>query len=239
MFTFRGYLLACSFISMGFLLVPGVCNAQASYFTSTESNKNCSNSGCHTASIPLTCTGCHGHGTHGTSAKNSMNLVASTDKASYAPGEDISVKLSGSYKPTGWISGWVRVNVYAGNGTLLVSNSTECPHNALSYAAGCDLPVTLKTRAVSGMTNLYVAWMGNEYDEVNAAKGAPVSSTIGVGKRTAPAPAPAGHVEEIVLTNTFSVTTASESGGGGLLDWVLISGLLGLGLLRRTAAGRG
>lgn len=219
---------ALSIMLGGFAVVPSVSDANPEYLT----DRGCR--GCHTP--PVTCTGCHGHGTHDTMAKSTMNLVATTEKNSYVVGDDISVTLSGGYKPTGWSSGWLRVNVYASNGTLLVSNSADCPYNASSYPANCDLPVTLKTRAVSGMTNLYVAWMGNEFDKTGAAQGTSISA-IGVGKRAAPLPAPTGHVEEIVLTNTFSVTTASESGGGGggSLDWVFISGLLGLRLLRRIA----
>lgn len=231
MFASRVLLLAISLLLSSLAVIPGLSNAEFAYFTSTDANKNCSNSGCHTSTTPPTCNGCHGHGTHESSAKNSMNLVATTDKASYALGDDISVKLTGGYKS----SGWVRVNVYASNGTLLVSNSAECPHNASSYPASCDLPVTLKTRAQAGMTNLYVAWMGNEYDAANAAMGAPITSVIAVGKR---AVLPARHVEEVVLTNMFSVAEAASpapggGGGGGGLDWVLLAGLIGGSFLRR------
>ena len=229
-----------SLVLSGFAVLPGVSNAQSGYFTSTDTDKNCASSGCHfiQASVPPTCNGCHGHGTHATIAKDSINLVATTNKTSYAPGDDISVTLSGGYQS----GGWVRVNMYDSNGVLLVSNSTECPHNALSYAASCDLPVTLKTRALAGMTSLYVAWMGHENDITQAAKGAPISpnSVIGVGSRVARSPAPATHTEEIVLTNTFTVTasatdTSKGSGGGGSLDWLLISGLIGVFCARRIS----
>lgn len=159
-----------------------------------------------------------------------MNLSAGTDKSSYAVGDDILVTLSGGYQSIA--TGWVRVKVYDKKGVLLVSNSTECPHNAATYSK-CDLPVTLKTRAQADMVDLYVAWMGNGYDSVGAATGADVTSTIGVGKR---AVSPAGHVEEIVLTNAFTVTTSSgatQSAGGGAFDWALISGLVGISFLRR------
>jgi len=165
-----------------------------------------------------------------------MNLAATTDKTSYVVGDDISVTLTGGYKPAGWVAGWVRVNVYASNGTLLVSNSPECPHNATSYAATCDLPVTLKARAVAGMTNLYVGWMGHENDTSGASTGAAITTAIGVGKRAA---AQLQHIEEVVLTSTFSVAEAapaSSSGGGGSFDWLLLSGLMGMSFLRRKAA---
>ena len=213
---------------LSFAVVPNVGNAQSGYFTS----RGCS--GCHTPA-PITCNGCHGHGTHPTLAKDSMNLIATTDKASYVPGDDITVTLAGGYIP----GSWVRVNVYANNGVLLVSNKTDCPYKASNYSASCDLPVTLKTRAVAGMTGLYVAWMGHENDSDDAARGTPIppTSVIGVGRRVAPSPAPATHIEEVILTNSFSVTanaTDSPKAGGGSFDWILISGLIGMFVARGT-----
>ena len=232
MFATRCSLLALSIMLVGFAVVPSVSNAQSAYFTQNTVDKNCSSSGCHNAS-PTTCNGCHAHGTRSTIQSSAMNLVATTDKASYVPGDDISVKLMGGNSQVG-STGWVRVNVYDSNGTPLVSNSTECPHNAASYAAICSLPVTLKTRAVAGMTSLYVGWVGNEYDP-GGVVGAPITSTIGVGKRAA---SQARHVEEVTLTNTFSVAeapkaAAAAAAGGGALNWALLSGLFGLFFLRR------
>lgn len=231
MFTSRLLLLAVALSSFAF--VPGLSNAQSTYFTQTTVDKNCSSSGCHSNSPP-TCNGCHAHGTRGTIQSGAMNLVATTGKSSYAPGDDILVTLSGGSSQVGSSTGWVRVNVYDSNGTPLVNNSTECIHNATSYASTCSLPVTLKTRAVAGMTNLYVGWMGNEYDP-NGVVGASISpSTISVGKRAA---SQARHVEEIVLSNTFTVAEAAKkSSGGGVLDWALLSGLIGLRFLRRKAS---
>jgi hypothetical protein len=233
----RFSLSALLLVLSGIAVVPGVASAYDTYYTSTDADKNCSSSGCHNTS-PQTCNGCHGHGTHGTSAKNSMNLAATTDKTSYTVGDDISVTLTGGYN----LGGWVRVNVYSSNGTLLVSNSTDCPHNAASYASTCGFPVTLKARAVAGMTNLYVGWMGHGYDTPGASAGAAITTTIGVGKRTVAVTGSTQHVEEVVLTNTFSVAEATpapapaSSSGGGSFDWLLLSGLMGMFFLRRKAA---
>ena len=229
MYSSRVSLFALLLVLSSLVVVPGASNAEPEYFA----DRNCANSGCHSISAAVpTCNGCHAHGTHPDSMKSSMNLIATTDKASYVVGDDITVTLAGGYKPSGVVS-WVRVNVYASNGSLLVSNSTECPHNASSYAASCDLPVTLKTRAGVGMTGLYVAWMGHENDRTGAAKGTTISS-MGVGSRPV---AQSGHIEEIVLTNQFSVTEAAapaSGGGGGLLDWIFISGLIGMFFARGT-----
>lgn len=214
------------------VLSIGMCVSGTSFAVSDYFNSMCST--CHTSSPP-TCNGCHGHGTHGDRQKNSLNLSAKTDKASYVVGDTITVELSGGYKAQ--TDGWVRVKVYDKKGVLLVSNSTECPHNATTYTQ-CDLlPVKLKTRAQADMTDLYVAWLGNDYDSSGAATGADVTTTIGVGKR---AVSPAGHVEEIVLTNAFTVTTtASENSGAAMLDWILISGLMGASFLRRKLQRQG
>lgn len=225
MFTSRLLLLALGLLGY-IVLFPSVSNANPEFLT----DRGCR--GCHTP--PVTCTGCHAHGTHNTLAKDMMNLSAIVDKASYVVGDDISVTLTSGYKPTGWSSGWVRVSVYASNGTLLVSNKTDCPHNAASYT-NCDLPVILKARAQSGMTNLYVAWMGNENDKANPVTGLdiPTTSVIGVGKRAASG-VPTGHIEEIVLTNSFTVTDAPKaSSGGGAFDWALLAGLISLCFVRR------
>ncbi len=233
MFASRFLLLAFPLVLGGFGLVPGVSNAKPEFFTTvTVDNKTCSSAGCHNAS-PVTCNGCHAHGTRSTILSGAMNLVATTLKSSYAPGDDISVTLSGGSSQVGSATGWVRVNVYDSNGTPLVSN-TECLHNAASYPTTCSLPVTLKTRAVAGMTSLYVGWVGNEYDP-GGTVGAPIASGIAVGKRAA---SQAQHVEEIVRTNTFSVTDStptptSAASGGGSLDWMLTFGLIGLSFLRR------
>jgi len=239
MFATRFSSFALSIMLGGFAVLPSMSHAQSSYFTQNAVEKNCSSSNCHNAS-PITCNGCHAHGTRSTIQSSAMNLVATTDKASYAPGDDISVTLTGGNSQVG-STGWVRVKVYASNGTELVSNAANCPHNAASYTVICSLPVTLTTRAVAGMTSLYVGWMGNEYDPAGVA-GAPITSTIGVGKRAA---SQARHVEEVVLTNTFSVadstptptptpTPTAAAGGGGSLDWLLISGLMVLFFLRRN-----
>lgn len=204
------------------MFAPVTSFAESSYF-----NSMCST--CHAPS-PSTCNGCHGHGTHGTDQKNSLNLSAETDKTSYVVGDDITVTLKGGYKAQ--TTGWVRVNLYDKKGVLLVSNKAECPHNVASYTQ-CDLPVKLKVRAQADMVDLYVAWMGNAYDSVGAVTGVDVTSTIGVGKR---AVSPTGHVEEIVLTNAFTVTTSSgatQSAGGGAFDWALIAGLVSISFLRR------
>src|SRR5512147_3253342 len=84
-------------------LAPVPARAFPSYYDS-----NCS--ACHgttTAGGVQTCAGCHSHGTHPDSNKNSLNVTGTTDKSSYAPGERVSVTINGGYR-----SGWVRTFLY-------------------------------------------------------------------------------------------------------------------------------
>ncbi len=181
--------------------------------------------GCHSA--PPTCNGCHAHGVHAkTGDAAALNLAATTDAKAYTAGDDIVVTLTGGNQAT--TDGWVGFKLYdAIKGTALV------------HAKG-ELPATLTTRAYEGMTKIYVAWIGFDYDSAGAKYGAPMTGVIGEGLREA---FRAGvhkdqvHIEEIVATNDFIVgaeTTSTsgtdtsarateDSAGGGAFDllWIL------------------
>ena len=70
-----------------------------------------------------TCDGCHRHG-----GVNGLN--AETDKDTYAPGETISVTISGGSR-----GGWVGVTLYDEN------------MNELARSSGSDFPITLSANA--------------------------------------------------------------------------------------------
>src|SRR5512139_2154301 len=72
--------------------------------TSTLFSANCTS--CH-AATPTTCNGCHAHGVHSSSAKSTINIAGATNKASYAPGETVSVTMTGGYR-----NGWIRAILY-------------------------------------------------------------------------------------------------------------------------------
>jgi hypothetical protein len=98
---------------------------------------------CHNtpSEILETCGMCHAHGMHSSAAKNDINVSGTTDKASYEPGETVSVTVSGGYRPTR-----ARAVLYDQNGTqLAVSAGTlsfgEGPVNAPPW------PVTLHSPA--------------------------------------------------------------------------------------------
>ena len=153
--------------------------------------------GCH--SSPPTCNGCHAHGVHGTAGDTlALNLVAKTDKANYSPGDDISVTLSGGNQPQTQ-NGWVGFKLYNEKGVELAHIKSE-------------LPATITTRAYAGMTTLYMAWIGHEYDGAGAKYGTPIGTTFGTGMQDS---FRAGvhlqelHIEEVVATNAFTVGSIS------------------------------
>jgi MYXO-CTERM domain-containing protein len=160
-------------------------------------DSNCA--ACHgttTAGGVQTCAGCHAHGTHPDSNKNSINLTGTTGKTSYAPGETVTVTVSGGYR-----SGWVRVLLYDQNlqqvarsgGTTLPGFSAPC--------CGPGFPVTLSAPAPTtpGTYTWWVAWYGNQYDAGGAA----------FGPNWTPS-ANGGHGEERVRTNSFTVVSPAN-----------------------------
>jgi hypothetical protein len=75
-------------------------DARLEYWSSTP-NVAISCSTCHSSSSADTCKGCHAHGTHTEAGGSDINITATTDKTTYAPGETVSVTIDG-----GNTSGW-------------------------------------------------------------------------------------------------------------------------------------
>lgn len=159
---------------------------------------------CHSASI-TTCNGCHSHGTHPDSSKSSIDVTASTDKATYQPGETVTVTVNGGYR-----SGWVRANLYDGSMNPLASS---CPAGKdACYASTFPATVSATAPTTPGTYAWRASWYGNAYD----ASGAHFSPTCGT-----PAIPPcfrvdssnnaagAVHGEEIVAVTRFTVAAAT------------------------------
>lgn len=165
-----------------------VAQAQSSYFTSQGCN------GCHVAPVATTCNGCHGHGTHANSTKNTINVAASTNKSSYAPGETVSVTITGGYR-----SGWVRAALYDQNGVQIAKSSGT----ASGMGSATTLPATLTAPAPSapGTYTWKAAWYGNVYDSASAAFGAGWT----------PDPTNPNHGEERVNIAAFTVTAPADT----------------------------
>ena len=161
--------------------------SQSGYYTSA----GCTD--CHLSS-PTTCNGCHGHGTHPSSAKSSINVAGVTNKTSYAPGETVSVSLTGGYK-----SGWVRVVLYDQNSVEVARSSG----NDSGQGSSATYPATLSAPAPStpGTYTWKAGWYGNVYDKSGA--------TFGAG--WTPDATNPDHGYELVSTNSFTVAAVAAA----------------------------
>jgi hypothetical protein len=107
-------------------------------------------------------------------------LSGSTDKASYTPGESVSVTITGGHK-----GGWIRASLYDQSGSEVTRSG-----NGMSGNANNGYPITLTAPAptAEGTYQWEVAWFGNMFDQGNMTTGS--------------------HGEERALTNSFDVAAA-------------------------------
>ena len=173
------------------LFALAVCGASPAGAESGFYDNSCAS--CH--GTTRTCAGCHAHGVHPDSNKNTLNLTGATDKTSYAPGETVSVRISGGYR-----SGWVRAILYDQNMNELARST-----GPNGEGGGAGFPITLKAPApaAGGTYTWNVAWYGNQYD-----LGQTGGRTV-FGSRWTPDPSNPNHGQEIVSTNSFKVTAAA------------------------------
>jgi hypothetical protein len=121
--------------------------AQSSYYTS----KNCSS--CHGSTS--TCNGCHSHGVHSSPAGSDINLKATPNKTTYAPGESMQVTLTGGNK-----TGWFRATLFDQTGAEVVRARTSFPAT-----------LTATAPSAAGSYTWKMAWYGNAYDGGSAGHG--------------------------------------------------------------------
>lgn len=184
-------------------LVLGIPEARAvpSFYDS-----NCA--GCHgavTATNPGTCNGCHSHGTHTQIAGSDINITGITDKSSYAPGESVSVTVTGGNR-----SGWVRAVLFDENLNEVARSS--CPGGM----GGCTTSVfpatlTAPAPAVAGTYTWAVAWYGNQFDGSGASFGSGTSQAIQPGFFT-PDDTNPNHGLQTVAVPAFTVAEAPSTG---------------------------
>ena len=158
--------------------------------------------GCHTVSA--TCNGCHGHGVHSSTAQNDFNLRATPNKASYAPGEAMTVTLTGGYR-----NGWVRA-LLRNDAGVIVSRST--PAGSMGGVTTSVLPytftltpagATLTAPTTPGTYTYMAAWYGNRYDLAER------GGTTVFGPNWTPDPTNSNHGEERVPV-TITVAAANN-----------------------------
>jgi hypothetical protein len=142
--------------------------------------------GCHTATT--TCNGCHAHGTHPNKSMNSINVAGATNKASYAPGETVTVTITGGYR-----NGWIRAVLRDQNNVELAR--TSGPDSGIGSSGTYPVTLSAPAPATPGTYTWKVGWYGNEYDIAGAA----------FGSGWAPDATNTGHGYEIVNMASFTV----------------------------------
>ncbi|HZV82967.1 MAG TPA: hypothetical protein VFF53_12445, partial [Geobacteraceae bacterium] len=163
-------------------------HASSSYFTS----QGCVD--CHAAPAVATCNGCHAHGTHSTSGKSDINVAGTTNKTSYAPGETVSVTITGGYR-----TGWVRAILYNQNNVEVARSSG----NDSGMGSSTTFPAVLTAPAPTtpGTYTWKAGWYGNQYDASGAKFGAGWT----------PDATNSGHGYELVSTNSFTVVAPADT----------------------------
>jgi hypothetical protein len=181
-------ILVAALFAVPFLVTKAF--SQSGFFTSA----GCNATGCHVSPVVATCNGCHGHGAHANSSKNTINVAGATNKASYAPGETVTVTINGGYR-----TGWFRAVLYDQN-SVEVARSTG---NDSGMGSSATYPATLSAPApaTAGTYTWKVAWYGNQYDVSGA--------TFGAG--WTPDATNPGHGYEIVSTNSFTVSFSAAA----------------------------
>jgi hypothetical protein len=172
--------------------------AHDSYYTSYCAS-------CH-GSGTSTCNGCHAHGTHSSSSKDDINVAGALDKSSYAPGETVTVTVTGGYK-----SGWVRVLLLDQSLTELARST--CPPDGKGGCTTSAYPVTLTAAAPStpGTYTWAVAWYGNyQYEKSGPYFGSGNSGALQPGYFT-PDADNINHGYQTVSLPSFTVASAAPS----------------------------
>ena len=170
---------------------PGA-NAKSEYFS-----PSCATASCHASPIPSTCNGCHAHGVHASSSKTGINLAAATNKSTYAPGETVSVTITGGYR-----TGWVRAILYNQSG-VEVNRSTGTATGGMGGGAAFPITLTGAAPAAAGTYTFTASWYGNKYDLAES------GGTTSFGPNWTPDPNNPNHGQEKVSTNSFTVSAAS------------------------------
>ncbi|OGU16837.1 MAG: hypothetical protein A2076_00300 [Geobacteraceae bacterium GWC2_53_11] len=176
-------------LSLGVVLL---CGTKAQAFSAYFTAQGCA--GCHASPVVATCNGCHAHGTHPDSAKNAINVTGTTDKSTYAPGEIVTVTITGGYR-----TGWFRAVLYDQNMVELARSTGN--DSGMGGSAIYPAILSAPAPATPGTFSWKVAWYGNLYDSVGA--------TFGPG--WSPDPNTPNHGSEIVsIAAPFTVAMTTR-----------------------------
>jgi hypothetical protein len=194
--------------------ILGICITALVAFVAWAPNANATSSlftsqcdGCHGSTsgvapyLDNTCAGCHAHGVHPDSDKNTMNVSATPDFTTYAPGDSIIVQVTGGYR-----DGWVRAQMWdldcntastCNQGNVLAEESLYTSDSEVSFPGPVALTSTVPV--TPGVYTWYAGWYGNEYDITNAAFGLWIPDSNN-----------GGHGNELVAF-TFTVTDGATT----------------------------
>ncbi|MFL5261824.1 MAG: choice-of-anchor D domain-containing protein, partial [Anaeromyxobacteraceae bacterium] len=185
-----------------------------------------------------TCSGCHAHGTHNLANKQDFGLTATSDKASYAAGEDVVVSVGGGYR-----CGWVRMQLLDATMKELAKSSGAggLGNGPDSCNGTIPTPIVLRAPAPTtpGTYTWYAAWYGNKFDLTErgvtttvfgpnfkdgpgASHGReliPVRFTVlAGGTPVAAIPAPSLVFPTVPVGATASISTAVQNSGNAVLQ---------------------
>jgi len=148
--------------------------------------------GCHAAATSDTCNGCHHHGPVG--------LKGLTNKTSYAPGETVSVTVSGGSR-----TGWIRAILYDQNNKQVAISSG----NASGMGSSTTYPTVLSAPAPTtpGTYTWKAAWFGNSFDSNNM--NANSHGEVAVNTNSFTVVAPVDTAAPVVGTFTLPATSTS------------------------------
>ncbi len=140
--------------------------AYGSYFTPDCGGCHVGQTGADVGSGSF-CGMCHAHGVHASSLKTGINVTATTNKTSYAPGENVSVTISGGYRPS-----TARAVLYDQNmARVAISTGTSSSGGGPVNAPVWPRTLTAPAPAAPGTYTWKAAWYGNLNDTGSATFG--------------------------------------------------------------------
>lgn len=147
---------------------------------------------CTTCHVNTTCNGCHHHGPVG--------LKGATDKTTYAPGETVSVTITGGSQ-----SGWFRAILYDQNNqqVAISSGNDSGMGHTTTYPAVLSAPAP----TTPGTYTWKAAWFGNSFDSNNLNAGS--HGEVAVNTNSFTVAAPADTTAPVVGTFTLPATASS------------------------------
>jgi len=147
---------------------------------------------CHSSPVTTSCNGCHHHGPVG--------LKGTTNKTSYAPGETVSVTVTGGSQ-----SGWIRAILYnEKNQQVAISGGND---SGMGHATTYPAVLSAAAPTTPGTYTWKAAWFGNSFDSGNMT--ASSHGEVAVNTNSFTVLAPADTSAPVVGTFTLPATSTS------------------------------